>query len=699
MSRSLLVSLLALVPLLPGQDARELSTPVGHHTLLNVSSATITSTINTGYRLVDIHYRGVNPLLGTAVYDATLVQNTGDYAQSWWWYTGITAAQVSTNLTTNSARLIDLEPYTDPNGNLRFACIMVSNTGADNKAWWWYWNVDTTFLSQRLTTNNARLVDIDSYDVGGTTYYSGVMIRNTGDDARSWWWYYNVNTTQISTSITTNNAQLYDLDRRDNGNYDCIMVRNPDPANWYWWTGMTAADVDYRMGQFGVRVIDIESYLVGTARRYAMVAINNSNALSTSIGSAMRSRTDGQVGCWLQQINGSNLAYLNGDTQFEPASAMKVLHHVHAMRQVRFGLPLTTPLTVYSAYTGSCPVDSGPFTQQLQPVLQAMMEQSDNARTQAVRNYFTETSINNTATALGMASTATNHRLGCPEGATNPNRITLRDLHTLHSQVANGYLGNQRALFYQLMLDSVNDLSIASIINTEGALLGLSSTTLASFRAFTDVAHKGGNYIFPSLATPIQRCEFGYLSLPFIVNDVITPREYSFGAFVNDATVDADAATAIYTDAIPALLRPQIRAALLSWNNSLAGVTAFGAGCGGYSQTVGGLPRLGQTVGYNAVNGYANGPVLFALGFSNTTWAGLPLPGPLAPLGAQAGCVALNDIQISAATVANNAGNATFAVSIPSPLSGIGFTYFTQMYSFGPIDFLTSNGQRSIVGL
>jgi hypothetical protein len=31
-------------------------------------------------------------------------------------------------------------------------------------------------------------------------------------------------------------------------------------------------------------------------------------------------------------------------------------------------------------------------------------------------------------------------------------------------------------------------------------------------------------------------------------------------------------------------------------------------------------------------------------------------------------------------------------------LSGNGFTFFTQRYSFGPINFRTSNGQRSIVG-
>ena len=527
------------------------------------------------------------------------------------------------------------------------------------------------------------------------------MIRNTGSDARGWWWYLNVTPTQISSYINSNSAQLYDLEKRSNGNYNCIMLQNPSSPQWYWWYGLSSSDVSYNMGQYGVRVIDVESYIESGVRKYAMIAINNSNSLSTSIGNAMRSHTNGQVGCWMQRLNSTNYAYLNGDTQFEPASSMKVLHHVHAMRRVSQGVSLLTPLTVYTGYSGSCPQDTGPFSQGLQGVLQAMMEQSDNARTQAVRSYFGENNINNTATALGMDSTSTNHRLGCGADAiANPNRITLRDLNTLHTQVANGYLGNQRALFYQLMLDSVNDLSIATIINTEGALLGLSSTTLASFRNFTDVAHKGGSYGLSS-GGPLyyDRCEFGYLSLPFIVNDVITPREFGFGAFVNNASVDAGAVTAIYTDAIPELLRPQIRAALQSWNNSLAGVTSFGAGCGGYSQSVTGLPRLGQTVTYRGANGYSNSIALFALGFSSTTWNGVPLPASLAPIGGGPGCVALNDILVSNAGVANASGDINFPVVVPSGITGIGFQYFTQMYSFGPSTFKTSNGQRSIVGL
>jgi len=183
---------------------------------------------------------------------------------------------------------------------------------------------------------------------------------------------------------------------------------------------------------------------------------------------------------------------------------------------------------------------------------------------------------------------------------------------------------------------------------------------------------------------------------------VITPREYGFGAFVNNASVDADASAAIYTDAIPELLRPTIRSALQSWNNSLAGLQSFGTGCGtptAYNQTVTGLPRIGTTVTYRGNSGYANSLAVLGVGFSSTVWNGNPLPASLVPFGGGPGCMATNDIVINEVAVANASGLATFSVSLPNDTGFLGFEYLTQCYSFGPSTFRTSNSYRSIVGL
>ncbi|MBP8301806.1 MAG: serine hydrolase, partial [Planctomycetes bacterium] len=395
MLRKLCALALSLIGSLAAQDPRDLSVPTGHLTLTGASSTTINTQISNGYRLTDIEYRGT--VLGTALWDAVFVQNSGSYSTGWWWYTGITGTQVSSFLSSNQARLIDLEPYDDGAGNTRFACIMVDNTGANNKAWWWTYNTTSTAVSNLSSNNNARIVDLDSYDIGGTTYYSAVMISNTGTDNRGWWWYLNVTPATIGTLLNTNNARLYDLEKRDNGNWNCVMIRDNSSPAWYWWYDLTSSDILYLINNYGVRVIDIERYTLSGSTRYAIVTINNSNALTTSIGNAMRSRTNGQVGFWMERINGSNIANLNGDTQFEPASTMKTLHHTHAMRRVYLGtVNLSSLINVYTNYSStnsSCPIDSGAISQQLQNVLQLMMENSDNARTQAVRAYFGQTNI------------------------------------------------------------------------------------------------------------------------------------------------------------------------------------------------------------------------------------------------------------------------------------------------------------------
>ena len=40
---------------------------------------------------------------------------------------------------------------------------MVKNTGAAAKGWWYYYDVTSTTLAQKLNANNARLIDVESY--------------------------------------------------------------------------------------------------------------------------------------------------------------------------------------------------------------------------------------------------------------------------------------------------------------------------------------------------------------------------------------------------------------------------------------------------------------------------------------------------------------------------------------------------------
>jgi hypothetical protein len=700
MSLRFAAAALALLTALTAQDARDLSTPVEHATVVGATVASINAQVAQGYRLTNITYRGSN-ILGTT-FDAVFVKNSGVYATGWWWYYGLTATQVSANLATNQARLIDLDPYADSNGNLRFACIMVDNTGSHLRGWRWQHNSTVTAIMATASANNSRVIDLDRYVIGNTTYYSAVMIANTGADFRNWWLYTGLTPTQITGYLTTNTARLYDLEPNGTGTFDCVMIRDNTFQGLYYWFNITSSDIAYLMAQYGVRAIDVSTYLTTAGRRYALVAINNSNAVTTTVGNVMRNATDGQIGIWLQQMNGPNLASLNGDTVFEPAGTITTLSHVHAMHQVEFGLPISTPLTQWLGMQPNtqCPNGTNPLQSTLRAVLSAMMWSSTTAA-QAIRQHFGESNINATAAALGMTHTGLHHTLGCvPEAVANPNAMTLADLHTLHEQVKNGYLGSQRQMFYDLMYRDIQDYRLDLVISAEGIALGLNASTIVTFKNLTHVAHGFGRYTLTNGGAPYYAIsDFGWMSIPFFTNNVLTPREYGIGIWINNAS-DLFGTQIAFSDGLEELVRPTIRAALLTWTNNLAGLETIGHGCGWpyYTQTVTSLPRIGRTARYVASPGFLGQLVVMGVGFSSSSWNGIPLPAALEPYGGAPYCKAEQDVVTNYAALSDYSGGAAFDIALPNSPAYLGFRYLTQFYSLGGSEFITSNTIRSTVG-
>lgn len=680
---------LCATPLL-AQDVREQSAQTGYAWYHGVPASTITTAISNGYRPVDLEIESSDPLRFTT----TMVRNTGEYQSGFWWYYGLTSSQLSAHLSTNQARLIDLEVY-DDGGQTRFAAVMVPNTGANAKTWWYYHGQTGAQVANLLSTNNARPIDFESYEINGTTYYSVVMIRNTGADYRNFAWYYNTSAATVQASIA-NGRRVYDLHRRPNGNFDAVLVTENSAPNFTWWYGLDSAGVSERLGNYGHRPLEIQPYFVNGAKRFAMVTINNSNELTTSVGAQMRNTTDGTVGLLLRRINSGELAALNGSRVFEPASTMKTLHHVHAFRRLRLGqIALNGSTTVFLGTNGSCPLDVVPIGESWTGVLRAMMEQSDNNRTQAVTAFFSQAALNNTAAALGMTNTSLNHRIGCAGPAlANPNEITLRDLATLHTEVANGYLGTFRDAFYEHMLNSLGWAGISSVIDQEAASLGVSAAALTSFKASCELARKGGSY---TLNGSEYRSGFGWIRIPFLSGNQLAPREYAVGAFVDGASNGTNASTAV-NNAVAELLRPTLRSALSTWNVT-AVAASVGTGCGSpqaLTQSVTGLPRLGQTPIYRVLNAQPNSLVAMTFGFNNQQWGATALPASLAFAGA-AGCFVYNDAAATMTLVASGSGQGSVSINLPNHHSFLGMQYFTQFFGFGGT-LRTSNGMRSVVG-
>lgn len=703
--RSVLALAVSLCPL-AAQYERESTQPVGQIFQVNVGVSTIDGYINQGYRITDIEI--FDP--AAPRFSVTLVRNTAGYnVTGWWWYYGLTSVDVRNYLTQNQARPIDIESYLDGNGTRRFAVVMVSNTGAAAKDWYLFLGSATTTISNYLSANGYRLVDVDGYTSGGARVYAAIAIRNAGADARAWWWYLGASQSQVTSLLGQNGARLVDLDPVGNGTYDVIMNRTS--GVWGYYFGQSASAIAQIVNQYGRRVVDIERASNST---FDVIVNNNLDARGIRVSQILNAGTTGYLGAYLRRLDGDNstvLVGLNEGTRFEPASTIKTLAHAYAIYLCSLNATsLGANGTVGLGSNGSCPTGGSPYVSEtLETTLRLMMENSDNARTKKVIDTFGVTAINNYGSSvLGMPRTSINHVLGC--GGPPSNWTTLEDMASLHDYVADGYFLNFQAPFYELMINSrtyptVGTLNIEAILTAEAASEGVSGSLLTSFRDNVTYAAKGGNYDWPSVPQ-FHGSYFGYLSLPFVIGGQFVIQQYAVGAFFNDSTDKTVAFNAI-GGAYCEMLREEIRFALRSWRDYVVGsTTVFGTACAGSNGTpstsASGFPRLGGHVLYSSVGGPPAMPAVMYLGASKTTWNGIPLPLDLGFLGA-GGCRVLTDPTLGVPLATNAAGNVSQGLTMPSDVGMLGQSFHVQFWILDPpanrLGLITTRGVTTLVGV
>lgn len=218
----------------------------------------VNTATNNNYRVVDLFVETTaNPNLFTAVY----VANSGSHAKSWWFLAGSTPTDLLNFAVGNNARIVVQKAFPDPNpgGSVLFYTILISNTGADAKTWWFWKDQTVAQVTTLWQNNNARLVQVNSYVRNSTKYYDVVMISNTGADTRSWWWYVDATPAQLATFSNNNNARVVDLDYdAATGNYNAIMTScaNGCPA-WWWYFGVSTGDLISTVLANGARILDV----------------------------------------------------------------------------------------------------------------------------------------------------------------------------------------------------------------------------------------------------------------------------------------------------------------------------------------------------------------------------------------------------------------------------------------------------------
>jgi len=222
------------------------------------------------YRITQLHV--MDP--SSPTFAVIFVENTGEFASEWWWWWGQTPQQVGQLTTNPNKRIISLEPYQTSTG-LRFAVVMVPESGPQNKAWWWYWGQTDPDVGNLCTQNNARLISLRPYIDGGNRLFAVVMVSNTGSDEKQWEWWYGESTAFISGRITSDNMRVTTIVPDPTGGWDTILVLEEPGVEWYWWFGITASQVVSDLIAHGTRLIDISGYLVNGVWYFASVEIGN----------------------------------------------------------------------------------------------------------------------------------------------------------------------------------------------------------------------------------------------------------------------------------------------------------------------------------------------------------------------------------------------------------------------------------------
>ncbi len=596
-------------------DDRSTAVPTAWWLYTGASASTIGSLINTNAaRLTDIElYSVVN---GVPYFTVRMVKNSGTYAvPGWWWYYGLTSAQVSTYLTQNNGRLIDLEPYDAGGGNIRYAVIMVSNTGTAARTWWWQTGVSSGTLSALISSNNARIIDLDSYFIGATQYYSAVFVSNTGSDAKAWQWWLNQTAADVSAKLSAFGGRLVDIERLPSGNYNVVMVKNSrtDTFSWWWKLGFASAtDVLNYANQLATRPVDIETYLdTNGARRYSAIFIDNANTAATrrirSIFTQSFMDSSGNLRgifeAYLKQAGSSVLVDLNSSRRAETASSLKSLHLLHAMRSVQAGENLTSSFTYYNYPSSSanpasnaCPKPADEVFANMKTDynlgkgLTEMMRISDNRTTRGVvLRYGGFTPINSTASSVaGMVGTQLRHNIGCAYWNFSTSRYdtslrndtTAADLARIYEGVWNSVslTGTARTGYLNFANPGSGvSASLQTIINEEATAQGKLAIA-STFGSLVRSWGKGGSYgtCLPNSVggcgqTVMIRSGTGIIRFPIKVLGVVNYRTYVFGRLISDVPTvsftspDITAYEATYAKASNELYREVIRSALLTW--------------------------------------------------------------------------------------------------------------------------------------
>ncbi len=568
-----------LVGAAAAQTDRINDTPTGWYYYYGATPSSIDTHITNDRRPFNITPTGSG-------YDVLLVNNTGQYAAGGddvLWES--TVSSINASLSVFNKRILDLEVVNSLTGT--FSAVVVSNSGTTAATGWdWETGLTLTGMANWRDANGLRPIDVDAYSTLAGTRYSIVAVPNTGNNAQGWWWYFGVTSTQVTQYLTQNGARLIDIDVADNSplTFNVIMV-SENPGGGWWHPGLASSQVGDFVSQRGARLTCLQRYTdAGGATKFAVACVDNANDQTRRMRGYFEDRvSEGVYGFLLKEVGGSTLASLNPDYEFHPASMLKILHATYAIDRCAAGLDsLTSNCPTPSNCNSTCPDSGGCATmnQTLEAAMTGMLVASDNLDTKGVENRYGRATLNTYAdTTLGLDSTQINTTLGCfCVTSTTKNDMTCRDGVSIYEQIANGSLFNQtwQDTLYDIMIN-LEDYgwddypTLNAVINSEATATNLTSTEISDFKSWVRFAHKAGGSTCDDTGLSASTVG-GWASIPFkeytgpFFGWMIIPHEYTMTLFINDF-IDTPGSSAAGTGK-EEILREQVREALESWDTA-----------------------------------------------------------------------------------------------------------------------------------
>lgn len=563
-------------------DDRWTDTPTGWTYLFGATSTEVTNLQNgSNQRIFNVER------VGSGLYDAIGVTNVGAYQLSGmqvnYALTGTTLANLVNN---NNRRIVDLETY-DAGGVENHTAITVPNTGAAGAGWGYLVRASPAQIDDWITNANPplRIIDLDVYTLNGTKQHTAVAVNNTGAQAHGWWYYYGRTAAQVTSLLTQNQARLVDIEVDtpptlvSPATFTVVMIADNPGAGW-WYPSLSSSQVAALLSQNGARLACLERYTDAFgATRYAAAMVDNADAETRRIRDLIRSTIPtGDFGFKAKQVGGPTLVSLNENFVFEPASQMKILHAAYAMHRIDIGqddLNNTVTLNTGTNSSQSCPYSVSPTSPTLRTTIQQMMRPSSNHHTEALRQRFGTTTLNDYAGAIGLPDVRLNHTLGCLcSSLPDYNTFTARDAVSMYEQIADGSLFglDLKDELFSIMSNyaELGNFRVDTVMNQEFALTDLTTTERAAFRDAFNQSNKGGSYTCgASSPNPRRwRTDAGWATIPFKSGGplyISFDREYAMSIFVNDSSDPASSTDEIYNIFFE-LIRVPLREAMQSWD-------------------------------------------------------------------------------------------------------------------------------------